>query len=414
MANPSPAPQPTVSLVEPMFGLPQGSLPLYGHDSTVQTVVGLGPTNQVAYQLSKANNTDVIANYRLELNLDVTAPSNSSTASDVNLSEFAPYSALQNVTLSVQNVFNTLDTNGIDLAVKNILWPWKPGARFDAATLIAPKYPSPYESRPYGGDTYNASGGVAWQGYYDLGPAQYFDHYYEVDLATGLPLNLNGVISQRIYAGVQYLGGNTRVIVPNLVFSPILGGNSNQALYTGTATTNGSGTATLTLDREGWFSQTSLAKQPAVTNWIPQFTTSFVTIGAGSNWTYEIPKSYQVLGLVFRFFDPGSNSPPTAPINECSIRVGSGITLFNGSGTSVLKHMYDTFDLFENALPYSTYAFDFAHNHAGETTNANAINTYVTNGCVVQFKLNNSGNSDQFGCYVSVYGLQYVNQGSGI
>jgi len=28
--------------------------------------------------------------------------------------------------------------------------------------------------------------------------------------------------------------------------------------------------------------------------------------------------------------------------------------------------------------------------------------------------LNNSGNSDQFGCYVSVYGLQYVNQGSGI
>jgi len=409
MANQTQPQQPTATLLPGLFGLPQGSLPLYGHDTTIDLPVTLGPTTQVQQQLKNVQNTDVIANYRLNINLNVTAPTNSTTPSDVVASNLQPYSALQNVTLSIQNVFNSLNTNGIDLATKNILWPWSKGARYDAANLLSAPYPNAFESKPYG------SGGGGLPNayfYYDLGPAQYFDHYYEVDLATGRAISVNGVISQRIYAGVQYMGGTTRVIVPSLTFSPILGSNNNQALYTGTATANGTGTATLTLDREGWFSQTSPAKMPAITNWVPQFTTSFITIGAAAEWVYEIPKSYQVLGLVFRFFDPNTGQAPGI-IPRATVQVGSGIQLFDGSGITIIKRMYDQFDLLANFLPAGTYAFDFSHNHNGELTNAHAINTYVTNGCIVKFQLP-SGVSDQFGCYVSLYGLQYVNQGSGL
>jgi hypothetical protein len=410
MANQTQPQQPTATLLPGLFGLPQGSLPLYGHDTTIDLPVTLGPTTQVQQQLKNVQNTDVIANYRLNVNLNVTAPTNSTTPSDVAASPFQPYSALQNATMSIQNVFNSLNSNGIDLAIKNILWPWSRGARYDAAKLLTAGYPSSPESRSYGAD-----GGTLPNAtfYYDLGPAQYFDHYYEVDLATGRAISVNGVISQRIYAGVQYMGGTTRVIVPSLTFSPILGSNINQSLYTGTATANGSGTATLTLDREGWFSQTSPAKMPAITNWVPQFTTSFITIGGAAEWVYEIPKSYQVLGLVFRFFDPGFDGPLTTIVPKATVQVGSGIQLFSGSGTTVIKRMYDQFNLLGNLLPQGTYVFDFAHNHNGEITNAHAINTYVTNGCIVKFELP-SGGSDQFGCYVSVYGLQYVNQGSGL
>jgi hypothetical protein len=409
MANQTQPQQPTATLLPGLFGLPQGSLPLYGHDTTIDLPVTLGPTTQVQQQLKNVQNTDVIANYRLNVNLNVTAPTNSTTPSDVAASNLQPYSALQNVTLSIQNVFNSLNTNGIDLATKNILWPWSKGARYDAANLLNAPYPAAFESKPYG----SGGGGLpnAYL-YYDLGPAQYFDHYYEVDLATGRAISVNGVISQRIYAGVQYMGGTTRVIVPSLTFSPILGSNPNQAFYTGTATANGSGTATLTLDREGWFSQTSPAKMPAITNWVPQFTTSFITIGAATEWVYEIPKSYQVLGLVFRFFDPSTGQAPSI-IPRATVQVGSGIQLFDGSGITIIKRMYDQFDLLANFLPAGTYVFDFSHNHNGELTNAHAINTYVTNGCIVKFQLP-SGGSDQFGCYVSVYGLQYVNQGSGL
>jgi len=403
------AQQPTATLLPGLFGLPQGSLPLYGHDTTIYLPVTLGPTTQVQQQLKNVQNTDVIGNYRLNVDLSVTAPTNSTTPSDVVASGYQPYSALQNVTLSIQNVFNSLNTNGIDLAIKNILWPWSRGGRYDAANLVSGLYPASLENRPYGGD-----GGTLPNAnfYYELGPAQYFDHYYEVDLATGRAISVNGVISQRIFAGVQYMGGTTRVIVPSLTFSPILGSNPNNAFYTGTATANGNGTATLTLDREGWFSQTSPAKMPAVTNWIPQYTTSFITIGSASEWVYEIPKSYQVLGLVFRFFDPSSGQTPSN-IPRATVQVGSGIQLFDGSGTSVIKRMYDQFNLLANLMPSGTYVFDFSHNHNGELTNAHAINTYVTNGCIVKFELP-SGGSSEFGCYVSLYGLQYVNQGSGV
>jgi hypothetical protein len=410
MTNQTQPQQSAATLLPGLFGLPQGSLTLYGHDTTIDLPVTLGPTTQVQQQLKNVQNTDVIANYRLNLGLNVTAPTNSTTPADVVSSPFQPYSALQNITLSIQNVFNSLNSNGVDLAIKNILWPWSRGARYDAAGLLSAGYPSSPEGRPYGyggGTLPNANF------YYDLGPAQYFDHYYEVDLATGRAISVNGVISQRIYAGVQYMGGTTRVIVPSLTFSPILGSNINQALYTGTATANGSGTATLTLDREGWFSQTSPAKMPAITNWIPQFTTSFITIGGATEWVYEIPKSYQVLGLVFRFFDPGFDGPLTNIVPKATVQVGSGIQLFNGSGTTVIKRMYDQFNLLASLFPQGTYVFDFSHNHNGEITNAHAINTYVTNGCIVKFELP-SGGSDQFGCYVSLYGLQYVNQGSGL
>jgi hypothetical protein len=235
-----------------------------------------------------------------------------------------------------------------------------------------------------------------------------------VDLNSGLPIATNGVISQRLYAGVQYLGGTTRVITCTPTFAPLLGSNDVNGFYSGTATTNGSGTATVSVIREGWFSSSDLSMMPAVTSWMPVFQTQQITVGAQPEWTYELPKSYQVLGMVFRFFDLGSNTAMSpSNLEEMKVQVGSGITLFDGSASLVQKRLYDKIGLVADVLPQGTFVYDLLHDDNGDTTNAFAINTYTTNGAIVKFKFANAGSS-QFTCFASVYGLQYVEQGSGL
>jgi hypothetical protein len=417
MANTQTQPtQPTVALVPPTFGMPGGSLELVGTDTTNALPITLNESSQTSQQLAAMQNTDVIRNYRLQVGLAVTPPSNSTTASDVVASSFLPIVGLSKVELKVQNVFTPLDSNGIDLMVKNLVWPSRDSARtYDNAFSTGIQYPSGNESRLYGADAYSSSATALTSNlYWDLGPAQHFTRYYEVDLNSGLPIATNGVISQRLYAGVQYLGGTTRVITCTPTFAPLLGSNDVNGFYSGTATTNGSGTATVSVIREGWFSSSDLSMMPAVTSWMPVFQTQQITVGAQPEWTYELPKSYQVLGMVFRFFDLGSNSPMSVSnLEEMKVQVGSGITLFDGSASLVQKRLYDKIGLLANVLPQGTFVYDLLHDDNGDTTNAFNINTYTTNGAIVRFKFANAGTS-QFTCFASIYGLQYVEQGSGL
>jgi hypothetical protein len=417
MANTQTQPtQPTVALVPPTFGMPGGSLELVGTDTTNALPITLNESSQTSQQLAAMQNTDVIRNYRLQVGLAVTPPSNSTTASDVVASSFLPIVGLSKVELKVQNVFTPLDSNGIDLMVKNLVWPSRDSARtYDNAFSTGIQYPSGNESRLYGADAYSSSATALTSNlYWDLGPAQHFTRYYEVDLNSGLPIATNGVISQRLYAGVQYLGGTTRVITCTPTFAPLLGSNDVNGFYSGTATTNGSGTATVSVIREGWFSSSDLSMMPAVTSWMPVFQTQQITVGAQPEWTYELPKSYQVLGMVFRFFDLGSNSPMSVSnLEEMKVQVGSGITLFDGNASLVQKRLYDKIGLLADVLPQGTFVYDLLHDDNGDTTNAFAINTYTTNGAIVKFKFNSAGSS-QFTCFASIYGLQYVEQGSGL
>jgi hypothetical protein len=416
MANNQTQPnQPTMALVPPTFGMPGGSLELVGTDTTNALPITLNESSQVSQQLAAFQNTDVIRNYRLQVGLAVTLPSNSTTTTDVVPSPFLPIVGLSKIELKVQNVFTPLDSNGIDLMVKNLVWPSRDSAKtYDNASSVSIEYPDDNETRLYGADTYSLGTTTTANLYWDLGPAQHFSRYYEVDLNTGLPIATNGVISQRLYAGVQYLGGTTRVITCTPTFAPLLGSNYLNGFTSGTATTDGSGTATLSVIREGWFSSSDLSMMPAVTSWMPVFQTQQITVGAQPEWTYELPKSYQVLGMVFRFFDLGSNEPMSASnLEEMKVQVGSGITLFDGSASLVQKRLYDKIGLLADVLPAGTFVYDLLHDDNGDTTNAFAINTYTTNGAIVRFKFANAGSS-QFTCFASVYGLQYVEQGSGL
>jgi hypothetical protein len=410
------SPQPTIALVPPTFGMPGGSLELTGTDTTNALPITLNESSQVSQQLSAFQNTDVIRNYKLQVGLSVTPPSNSTTPADVAGSVFLPIVGLQKIELKVQNVFTPLDSNGIDLMTKNLVWPSRDSARtYDNAYSLSPAYPSSVVIPPYGYGTYSSSASsLVANLYWDLGPAQHFTRYYEVDLNSGLPIATNGVISQRLYAGVQYLGGTTRVITCTPTFAPLLGSSQETAFYVGTATANGSGTATVTVHREGWFSSSDLSMMPAVTSWMPVYTTQQITVGSQPEWTYELPKSLQVLGMVFRFYDLGTNAAmDITNLSEMKVQVGSGITLFDGDASLVTKRLYDRIGLKADALPYGTFVYDLMHDDNGDTTNAYAINTYTTNGAIVKFSFANAGSS-QFTCFASIYGLQYVEQGSGL
>lgn len=411
MANQTSQPQaPAVTLVPPSFNTPQGSIKLFAPDTTKNLSINLEESTSVTQQLNPMQNSDVIANWQLNQVLAVTAPTGAT--SSVN----TPFSALSNVNLVIQNTFTSLNTNGVDLAIKNIVWPYREAATFPHnATPSNPAYPTNYESQAYGPGSYtDSSTTLASAQFIDLGPGQHFDHYFNVDVSTGWPIAINGVLSQRLVAGVQYLGGTTRNIVANLTYNPILGTKSSNGLYTGTATASGSGSATVTLYREGWFSNTNPAMMPAVTNWIPKYTTTFINIGATNEWTYQIPQSLQVLGLVFRFYDLSADTyPSVSNITSIQQQVGSGVIQYNGNGITAQQRLYQQIGLPANALPAGTTVLDFMHDEKRQTTNANAINTYTTNGAVCNFEFGSVGSSG-FGCYVSVYGLQYVDQGSGI
>jgi hypothetical protein len=417
MANTQTQPtQPTVALVPPTFGMPGGSLELVGTDTTNALPITLNESAQVSQQLAAMQNTDVIRNYKLQVAYAITPPSNSTTPADVVASGFLPVVGLSKVELKVQNVFTPLDTNGIDLMTKNIIWPSRDSAKvYDNVNPMGASYPSGTDSLPYGANAYSSSStSLTANLFYDLGPAQHFTRYYEVDLNSGLPIATNGVISQRLYAGVQYLGGTTRVITCTPTFAPLLGSNDLNGFYSGTATANGSGTATVSVLREGWFSSSDLSMMPAVTSWMPVFQTQQITVGSQTDWVYELPKSYQVLGMIFRFFDFGSNSGVSIiNISEMKVQVGSGITLFDGGISLIMKRLYDKIGSLANFMPYGTVAYDLLHDDNGDTTNAFAINTYTTNGAIVRFKFANAGTS-QFTCFASIYGLQYVEQGSGL
>ncbi len=301
--------QPTPQAVQG-FGLQNQTIPSFQPDAVQGQITTLSQTTAQPTQYNNFMNTDVVQQWFLLPALSVTAPTGTTNV----VSPYAPYSAIGNVQVNVQNQFQPINTNGIDLFVKNTIWPYREGSFWNSQTAAAAQtYPTP-QTRLYGTDAETISTtAVTWSDLVPIGPAMHFDDYYHIDVSTGQTLAFGGSPSRRLWAGVQYMGGTNRAIWPTVNYNPLVATTSNNALYTvsGTQTAAGTGTATATFYRD-LFYQYNPTALPAPTNWVPTFTTYPVTVGNQPVWTFQLPKALQILGVVFRFYDPGT-APGSIP-----------------------------------------------------------------------------------------------------
>lgn len=399
----------TQSFVPPGFGVQTAYEPFFQPDTTVNEVVTLSPSIATKVQLQNFKNTDLVTQWYLDLDLNVTAP----TGTTNTVSPLAPYSAIGSINLNVQNQFYPIQTTGIDLYIKNTMYPWYPKALANNQTpALAPTYPVP-EDRAFGYDAQTiTTSSVVWEDLIPLSPAMRFDSYAHIDFQSGQTVATNGSIYNRAYVGTQLMGGTNRSIFPEISFNPLVGSDSRNGLYTvtGTQTAAASGTATLTTYRDGYYFL-GANSIPAPTNWVPVWITYPVTIGATSKWIYDLPRTFQILGVYARFFDPSSNTPmAVSNVSAASIKIGSGLYLRQDNYKTNLNRLYKQTKV-PNLLPQGTIGFDFAHDENGNVTNRMAINTIVTNGAQIEVDLN-TPMSSQGVVYLSVMALQYVQNAS--
>ncbi len=399
-----------VTPVPPGFGLQSADVDFFQSDSTLDKVVTLSPNTITPVQLNTFNNLDVVTQWFLGTDLNVTAP----TGTTNTASAIAPYSALESVVLNVQNTFYPINTSGIDLYIKNTLWPWYPKARWNSQLPTTTQTYPAVEQRLLGADSQTiTSSNIVFNDLIPIGPSMRFDSYAHIDFATGNTLAINGQVFQRAYVGTQLLGGTNRTIFPKVNFNPIVGSNTQNGLYTvtGTQTAAASGTATLNTYREGYYNL-GPGTYPSVTDWVPIWQTFPITVGSQSTWVYDLPKTYQILGVVLRFFDPGTGTVPSpSAINTLDLKIGSGLFIAQDTPATNLMRLNQHLEV-PNQIPQGVYGWDRAHDHNGNVTNRRAINTIITNGAQVSVNFNTPMSSEGM-CYLSILALQYVQQ-SGI
>ena len=387
------------------FGLQNQTVPFFQPDAVQQQSTTLAQSTQTTVQYSNFMNTDVVQQWYFSPSLNLTAP----TGTTNTVSPLGPFAAIQNIKVNVQNQFDVVNTSGVDLYIKEQLWPYLEKDQFGSQTPFSTAAYPAAASRLYGADAETVSATeLVYDDLLPIGPAYHFDDYYHIDIASGATLSTNGIVSQRLWTGIQYLGGTNRSIFPTVVYNPLVGSNAQNGVWTvsGTQTAGASGTVEASFFRDGFF-QNNPAYLPSSTNWVPTFVTYPILVGNDPTWVYQLPKALQILGVVFRFFDPASNAAPSASdISSLKLSVGSG--LVRRQDTPLTMQRYLNAQRQRPAqLPPGTYAWDLVHDKAAHTTNRLAVNTFVTQGCQTEVKFS-TPMSNQGMCYVSIFGLTYV------
>ncbi len=88
--------------------------------------------------------------------------------------------------------------------------------------------------------------------------------------------------------------------------------------------------------------------------------------------------------------------------------MGSGLKRFLDTPLTMQRRLLDQGHI-PNQLPEGVLAWDLAHDKAGRVTNRLAANTFVTQGVQTTVTFNTPMSSSGM-CYVSILGLQYIDQ----
>lgn len=228
-----------------------------------------------------------------------------------------------------------------------------------------------------------------------------FDVYYDLDLA-GNPTSAPQV---RAIVSPQYLSGTTRVVKPNVTYSPGLVSPTGGELINGpvatTAVTGGgatpttfTGSAELEVSRDGWFMPANIATTPRQYRW--QYSRDYIQQSTNGQGTVTVPLDSdpagqgQILSLILAVWDPALNSgaggiAPTSSIASIELLFGSKL---QRKQQSIAVNAAEWLGQHGTLLPPGFFGWDLALDGSGRLTNENALNTLITAGCQVRVTYN--------------------------
>ncbi len=346
--------------------------------------------------IQKFRQTDVVANWELEATVKqaITA----GTGQTVVASPYAPWNALGQLKVLVQNQYSAIDVeSGIDAYIFEMCRPFRRTAArnvlganpagfpaggsatgYPAAANAQPNLDWPRQWKYTEADTFTLAFG--------LGPAVWFDSYYDLAITgTRVSPPHSALVSP------QYMSGTTRVITPIVTKAQALSTTTTDiapvhttdivaATHTPTTAVN---SLKLAFRRHAVYAGNP-AVNPVVYAWQHRLKTDRLgTIAGASRAKIEVPlDTGQLMFSYLRLYDPKATSTIGAPIGLTKItkiefQYGSGLLRFSGTPAELQRRWLRQHG---TLLPPGVLPLDFATNERGQVTNHNLPNTLTTGG----------------------------------
>jgi hypothetical protein len=419
----APAADPS-SNVGVLFGLPSITRPTEQPDNNDGVALTLASGSQTDF-IFPANfkQTDIMKFWDLEFAITQTYAANTDV---ITASQYFPYSWISQLILNFQNQFDTVNLTfgGIDAFLFSVLRPMRKTNLtdfMDDQTMNQNGYNTQPNLQTADQITVPGPGINAQGSQYTLAsptvkfnlelPASVpFDRYFECD-PKGKPLHADPI---RAVVSPQYMAGTNRIVQPRVKMQPGFAStydNGPAVISTSGAGTHASfsGSATLGIQRVGWYQPLGPADSPRVFNWqYRRSATKFTQSGVSSS-DIVFPLQGQIMGVFARFFDPAANSGlgapiPLANIKNCYIQYGSGLYRFQDNPLRAQKRLAHMRNI---RLPEGVLWWDFARDEWDALTNAYVLNTMDTSGIQIHVDYTGAQSSSAY-CVLGIEALTYV------
>ena len=389
-----------------LFGLPgitQWSEQRENLDGTVTT---LAQGSQVdAIFASNFKQTDVVMQWQMEVTI---AQTYTAGGGAFTLSPMYPFSFLGPFGLNFHNQFDTINANnGWDAALLQITRP----AKWGVLQQVMDQNPAvnAYSTQTNQSTATNyTSASTSVKFTMDLMPGILFNMYY--DLEEDGRLYSHKATPIKAWVSPQLMSGTNRIVTPRVRYNQGFSTSADTAPVTaaGGAPTF-SGTSTLGFRRKAVYQPAGPNDTPPVFNW--QYSRDFrrFSLAGVSSIDIPIPQIGQILTLLLRCWDPTLNSNvggpiPIANFKEIDLIYGSG--LFKYQDTA--QRMQDRYLRQHNILlPDGVVGWDMAITDDGLITNAMALNTLTTSGCIVHIDFTGTQSATAY-CIMNIEALRYV------
>lgn len=409
-----------------LFGVPGGTLPIEENDTTVALSTTLQQGSSVtANGIIPLKQTDVILGWELLNAYTYTATTGSQQT--VTVSPFYPYNLYGPIKLSMQNQYNAIDVlSGRDLAFflnyrarwyqndyRNALYASAVGN--NAATGYAMSTWNQSALLQTANFSYSSTTAQTSNFFLRLPASIEFDQYFPLDIGG----NLVGQPGRAIVSP-QYMGGTTRIIVPQITYAQGFGTLDTSPMFTTTSSNSGATASTyataanaLTIRRYGFYSTNDVRFLPPVQPWQYALKSFQYPINGQTQINVPIPNDAgQLLSIWIWLWDPTLNSNAGGAISlsnvqYCRLLYGSSLKRFDDTPTTA---QYRWIQQHMELPPAGFIGWDMALAPDGRLMNwGGTLNTLTTNAIQVQVVFN-SGYTPSSTAYavVGYEALQYV------
>lgn len=399
--NPQTIAQPGSAFTVP--GVPGGQTQWFDEYEDTYQLAGTVPESAAkpVLGIQKFRQTDVVTRWMLELYITQKLTKHGTTPTKA-ASAYAPWNYIGTLSVLVQNQYSAVSVeSGIDLYIANLMRPYAKTALHQILGANPQGFPAGGSATGYPAVA-NAQPNLDWAAQWttgvtvatklalDIGPAVWFDSYYDLSI-TGSPLSP----PHSALVSPQYMAGTPRVITPKVQLNQNLSTTTTDiapiwASAVGTTKAYSSAsTYTLSLRREGVYAGNP-AVNPVVYAWQHRVQTNrYNTMAGASRGRIQIPlDTGQLMGSWVRMFAPKATSTKGAPlgltkITSITFQYGSGLLRFQGTPAEIQRRWVAQHG---TLLPKGVVALDFATNERGQVTNHRLPNTLTTGGIQWVFK----------------------------